>query len=592
MPQDSVDPPAPGLTRLTGLEIKNFKSVRQADITIGALTVIIGANSTGKSSVLQAVLAMAQITRHRIDGHRIPLNGAFAKLGTFEAVRHQRADPEEPVRIGLQFSIDTKDNWWYLNSNYYLSEYPPGSKPSLCDVYWAIEFDSATGDRPGFAQISALEICAKDDEFVASVHLTRDSTSSLPSRQNDDSVAFTGSVRSPGSKITVSNAHISSGQVGTLFGKPPSAEQRVDDWFSAVADWPQPERSAEAGNQKITPQQAIQQAVWAIRLEEQAEHDFVKWYGQRADDEERKDVRNKVLEGFKQVLLMQQQQWGGTSDAESLDGFGPTYLNNMQHACAQYLASQVRYLGPLRHAPYHPFPSAPNPDLDEVGVEGEYVASVLQAHGGIERDYPVPGGPTEKLSLRDAVNRWMVDFGLAENLKVREDTPLVLGIDVKPPGLKREVALSAVGVGVSQVLPVVVQCLVAGPGTLVILEQPELHLHPAAQQCLADFLLACMRWGQKLLVETHSEYLVLRLRRRIAEDETNRLKDDLVLLFASCDEGETKYKPIELTDTGALGDWSGGFFDQGPDDAHQLLIAAAKKQRGAGGGSGVGDAVS
>lgn len=92
--------------------------------------------------------------------------------------------------------------------------------------------------------------------------------------------------------------------------------------------------------------------------------------------------------------------------------------------------------------------------------------------------------------------------------------------------------LSAVGVGVSQVLPVIVQCLVAGPGALVVFEQPELHLHPAALQHLVDFLLACTAWGQNLLVESHSEYLVLRLCRRIAEDRTDRLRDDLVLLFA------------------------------------------------------------
>jgi hypothetical protein len=142
--------------------------------------------------------------------------------------------------------------------------------------------------------------------------------------------------------------------------------------------------------------------------------------------------------------------------------------------------------------------------------------------------------------------------------------PLVLGIDVVPPGLERPVTLSAVGVGVSQVLPVIVQCLVAGPGALVVLEQPELHLHPAAQQRLADFFLACTDWGQNLLVESHSEYLVLRLRRRVAEDRTDRLKDDLVLLFASRGhEGETVYEPIDSPtparwSNGPTGSWTKG----------------------------------
>ncbi|MGH3773739.1 MAG: DUF3696 domain-containing protein [Pseudonocardiaceae bacterium] len=444
-------------TRLVGLELKNFKSVRQADITIGALTVIVGANSTGKSSILQALLAMSQVTRRRIDGHRSALNDEFARLGTFEAVRHQHYDLAE-------------------------------------------------------------------------------------------NLAFTGTVRSADSETAVLDALISSGQVGTLFGTPPAAPVRVRDWFSAVADRPRLEHPTEPGAPEISRQQ----------------------------------VEREVLEGFEAELSMRRE--ASTVDAEPLEGLGPARLGDAQRACARYLATQVRYVGPLRHPPYRPFPSAPDPDRGEVGIEGEYVASVLQTHRGTKRRYPVPGDAKEELFLLDAVKRWMVHFGLAEDLKVREDTPLVLGIDIIPPGLERAVTLSAVGVGVSQVVPVIVQCLVAGPGALVVLEQPELHLHPAAQQCLADFLLACMAWGQNLLVESHSEYLVLRLRRRIAEDQTDRLKDDLVLLFASRDhDGETMYQPIELTDTGALVEWPDGFFDQGSDEAHQLLIASAAKRRQAGG---------
>ncbi|MGH3833567.1 MAG: DUF3696 domain-containing protein [Pseudonocardiaceae bacterium] len=591
MPQARFDPRAPRSTRLTGLELKNFKSVRQAEITIGALTVIVGANSTGKSSILQAVLAMSQVTRRRIDGHRFALNDELTRLGTFEAVRHQRADPVEPVRIGMRFSTDARDV--RLNSAVHFRTAgrqvprPPNREPQPLDVCWAVELDSATEDQIGSAQISAIEVHTEGDGLVASVRLERARTPSLFSRQRYDlteGLAFIGTVRSADSQTAVLDALISSGQVGTLLGKPPAAPVRVRDWFSAIAGQPRPEHPVEAGAPGISRQHAIQQAVWAIRREEPADPDFVDWYG-RLTDGDREQVEREVLEGFEAELSMRRR--AGTGDAELLEGLGPARLNGAQRACARYLAEQVRYVGPLRHAPYRPFLSAPDPDLGEVGAEGEYTASMLQANRGTKRRYPVPEGATEELFLLDAVKRWMVNFGLAENLIVREDTPLVLGIDVVPLGLERPVTLSAVGVGVSQVLPVIVQCLVAGPGALVILEQPELHLHPAAQQCLTDFLLACTAWGQNLLVESHSEYLVLRLRRRIAEDPTDQLKNDLVLLFASRDhEGETVYQPIELTNTGALVEWPDGFFEQGSDEAHQLLIASAAKRRQTGGGSG------
>lgn len=96
---------------------------------------------------------------------------------------------------------------------------------------------------------------------------------------------------------------------------------------------------------------------------------------------------------------------------------------------------------------------------------------------------------------------------------------------------------------------------------------------------LADFLLACMSWGQNLLIESHSEYLILRLRRRIAEDDSDELLQQVAILFAEREAGATTYRPVELTATGGVVDWPDGFFDQGPDEAHQLLIAAANRQR-------------
>jgi hypothetical protein len=288
-------------------------------------------------------------------------------------------------------------------------------------VYWAIELDSATEGQIGSAQISAIEIHTEGDGLVVSVCLERARTPSLFSHQHYDpagDVAFTGTVCSADSETAVLDALISSGQVGALFGTPPAAQVRVRDWFSAIVDQPLPEHPVKAGILVIRRQQAIQQAVWAIRQEEPADSSFIDWYN-RLTDGDRQQMQREVLEGFEAELLMRRR--AGTDEAEPLEGRGPARLVGAQRACAQYLATQVRYVGPLRHAPNRPFPSAPDPDLGDVGVEGEFVASVLQANGETKRDYPVPGGATEKLSLLVAVKRWMVDFGLADDLRVRED---------------------------------------------------------------------------------------------------------------------------------------------------------------------------
>ena len=77
--------------------------------------------------------------------------------------------------------------------------------------------------------------------------------------------------------------------------------------------------------------------------------------------------------------------------------------------------------------------------------------------------------------------------------------------------------LKDVGFGLSQVLPVLVQCYAGDASRTIILEQPELHLHPRAQADLGDLLIDALGQGHRFLIETRSEHLLLRLRRRIAE---------------------------------------------------------------------------
>ena len=77
--------------------------------------------------------------------------------------------------------------------------------------------------------------------------------------------------------------------------------------------------------------------------------------------------------------------------------------------------------------------------------------------------------------------------------------------------------LADVGYGASQVLPIITACVGASSGSMIITEQPELHLHPGAQSALGDLYIETSKNGVRVLIETHSEHLLLRLRRRVAE---------------------------------------------------------------------------
>ena len=122
------------------------------------------------------------------------------------------------------------------------------------------------------------------------------------------------------------------------------------------------------------------------------------------------------------------------------------------------------------------------------------------------------------------------------------------------------VSVADVGFGVSQVLPVLVALLVADAGQLVYMEQPELHLHPRAQCALASIMADAARRGVRLIVETHSALLLLRVRTLVANAE---LDPELVKLhwFSLREDGNTAVKSANLDEDGAYGDWPEDFGD-------------------------------
>jgi hypothetical protein len=119
------------------------------------------------------------------------------------------------------------------------------------------------------------------------------------------------------------------------------------------------------------------------------------------------------------------------------------------------------------------------------------------------------------------------------------------------------------GVGISQVLPVIVNC-VANSNTTVLIEQPELHLHPRLQGDLADLFIETAITGSQhntYLLETHSEALILRLLRRVREGVIK--PDDIAILYVSAGEEGSNVTHIRIDEDGDFMDrWPNGFFEE------------------------------
>ena len=137
--------------------------------------------------------------------------------------------------------------------------------------------------------------------------------------------------------------------------------------------------------------------------------------------------------------------------------------------------------------------------------------------------------------------------------------------------------LPDVGVGTSQLLPILIQGLAAAPGSTLLLEQPEAHLHPKAQAELADFLIEVSRRGLSVIVETHSEHLITRLQRRIAEETLD--SKDLALYYVTPSPEGSALERVHVNEYGQYPEAPEGFFEDGLDDGFHFMRAIGERKR-------------
>ncbi len=226
------------------------------------------------------------------------------------------------------------------------------------------------------------------------------------------------------------------------------------------------------------------------------------------------------------------------------------------------LMDSLYYLGPLReypHREYHWSGSSP----EGVGQRGERtVDAILTAtrDGETRRLQPKAKGVRKK-SFQATIAHWLNKLGLIHDFhldEIAKGTNLYRAT-VKTSSSSAPTALPDVGFGVSQVLPALVLLYYVPEGSTVLMEQPEIHLHPAVQSGLADVMLNVARVRNvQIVVESHSEHLMRRLQRRVAEEKAS--SEDVRLYFVSSNRGAAQLSDLRLNEWGEIENWPDNFF--------------------------------
>ena len=198
-------------------------------------------------------------------------------------------------------------------------------------------------------------------------------------------------------------------------------------------------------------------------------------------------------------------------------------------------------IAPVRTTPlrtYNPVSATPVP-------EGAHIPMVLAKLFFQDKD--------EWKSLKDSLNRFGRESGLFTGVHIKalgryESDPFQIRVGIKGP----QANLVDVGYGVSQALPILVEALRSAPRSVHLMQQPEVHMHPRSQAALGSFLAGLvLDQNKQFIVETHSDYLVDRVRMDIRDG--NSIKpDDVVLLYFERQGSEVSIHPITIDDSGNL----------------------------------------
>jgi hypothetical protein len=273
-------------------------------------------------------------------------------------------------------------------------------------------------------------------------------------------------------------------------------------------------------------------------------------------------------------------QFYGFPNEASLYFQNTLFLSDLELAFEERLDS-ISYLGPLRSPPERLYTwSGAVPE--DVGWRGDSaVPAILAAE---ERAFNwKPRSP--RLNFQQVIARWLTEMGLVHSFSVGPIAPDrdEYEVRVKAAANAEEVKLTDIGFGVSQVLPVVVQAFYAGRHSTVLMEQPEIHLHPAVQASLADLFIAAVTAREdgeprnvQLVIESHSEHLLRRLQRRIAERELT--EDDVALYFCYSGPHGSEMDRLEVDTYGDILNWPPDFFgDELEDIAVQAEVGMQRR---------------
>ena len=622
---------------ITKWTVSNFKSVTlETPLSLAPLTLFAGPNSSGKSTILQSLLLVSQTLSHKVGSRSVVLNGTLTRLGQFDDLRSYEGEYDQ-ITIGWEchptedLKIAAIENMSFPGTAIY-GRRIDGIKQISCKLAFDTNPGSAKRDlyqlQPQLFLFTMSLLALAEDKTDRRSELTISRSSSgnaklanlnIEEPENElarASLEYDISL-DEGSLEEIRDDLVTAEPVGCVlrhflpdrfFIRVNMVEEIARQIQTVLMDdAPRYRRGPLIDRELVIPEalfaqfQARLQDKYGVLFEREpglletgSGMPVREWMGRvrMLSNDKRRELRRVLsdwLDLHETIVNTLRSEWSaGESEYQLLQYRPPADLMNASVYLSRFFSNSVKYLGPLRDDPKPLYPLAAHADPTDVGLRGEMTAAVLNLHRERLIRYipsvsfskmPFDPSPVPR-SLEAAVTDWLKYLGVAETAHSVDKGKLghELKVSLSEGGPNHD--LTHVGVGVSQVLPILVMSLLADRDTTLIFEQPELHLHPKVQTRLADFFLSVVLSGRQCLIETHSEYLINRLRyRAAAESDENRVTNNLKVYFVEKTDGSSSFREVKVNEYGAILDWPEGFFDQSQFESESILRAATAKKK-------------
>ncbi|PXF56538.1 MAG: hypothetical protein C4B59_16765 [Candidatus Methanogaster sp.] len=428
---------------ISKIHLKNFKALRDTgELEIKPITFLVGPNSSGKTSLIQAILALRQTVRSQDPHTPLILDDDYVNLGSY---RDAVFGHDEKNKISIGFEAD--ENRWELVFSVYRS-----------------------GNNQGAIYLKSLDFGGENVP--------------LPQKEK-------GKIAKESINFSIRKKGRGGGHFITTDGEKNFGEQPIE---------------------------------------------LLKFYG---------ILFKKYKDPSKYLDYLQAH---------------PSFLfaNMVAGNLIEVIFKNIYHIGPSRDEPERTY-TATGASPPEVGKWGEGSVSILLLEKGI----------------REKVRVWLNNFDISLDFDLEElrgktggstNTYKIMLID---PNTKTEVNLVDVGFGASQILPIIVEGFNAPKNALLMIEEPEIHLHPKAQGTMGDLLVDIAKFNEKkLIVETHCDLLIRRVCKNILQKKIDHT--DVIIYYFEPTESGTEIKTITINKNGQFENFPDGFFEESFEEAMEM----------------------